>query len=188
MKHILVFLFLLIIVPSFAQYKKQSAGFIENKGQLLTKGKAKPVKFLLNSNGLNVQLRKNGFSYDIYEVKKTTALPLQTSKKQHIGFLKRKRTEYNFEYVFHRVDIDFVNSNSNVEFIKEQESKDFDNYYNIPNNPKGILEFIASTNHIQKYIYPNIDVVFTIPSDSLKLLNTILLCIQRKNIRYPTQI
>jgi hypothetical protein len=92
MKHILVFLFLLIVVPSFAQYKKNQLVLLKTKARLLTKGKAKPVKFLLNSNGLNVQLRKNGFSYDIYEVKKTTALPLQTSKKQHIGFLKRTRT------------------------------------------------------------------------------------------------
>jgi hypothetical protein len=46
-----------------------------------------------------------------------------------------------------------VNSNSNVEFIKEQESKDFDNYYNIPNNPKGILEFIASNkSHTKIFI------------------------------------
>jgi hypothetical protein len=39
--------------------------------------------------------------------------------------------------------------------------------------PKGILEFIASNKSHTKNIYPNIDVVFTIPSDSLKLLNTI---------------
>tara|TARA_R110002124_G_scaffold85606_5_gene222064 strand:+ start:828 stop:4883 length:4056 start_codon:yes stop_codon:yes gene_type:complete len=172
MKHILVFLFLLIIVPSSAQYKNKSAGFIENKGQIIDqKGKANPaVKFLLNSNGLNVQLRKNGFSYDIYEVKKTTALPLQTSKKTtyRIPEKEKKEPEYNFEYVFHRVDIDFVNSNSNVEFIKEQESKDFDNYYNIPNNPKGILGVHSFKQITYKNIYPNIDVVFTIPSDSLK--------------------
>jgi gliding motility-associated-like protein len=172
MKHILVFLFLLIVVPSFAQYKNKSAGFIENKGQIIDQ-KGKPnsaVKFLLNSNGLNVQLRKNGFSYDIYEVKKTTALLLQISKKTtyRIPEKEKKEPEYNFEYVFHRVDIDFVNSNSNVEFVKEQESKDFDNYYNIPNNPKGILGVHSFKQITYKNIYPNIDVVFTIPSDSLK--------------------
>jgi hypothetical protein len=41
----------------------------------------------------------------------------------------------------------------------KKESKDFDNYYNIPNNPKGILEFIASNKSHTKNIYPNIDVV-----------------------------
>jgi hypothetical protein len=68
MKHTLLFLFLLIIAPSFAQYKNKSVGFTENKGQIIDqKGKANPaVKFLLNSNGLNVQLIKNGFSYYIY--------------------------------------------------------------------------------------------------------------------------
>ncbi|NGY38145.1 T9SS type B sorting domain-containing protein [Flavobacterium sp. XN-5] len=172
MKYTLLFLFILIIVPSFAQYKNKSASFSENKGQIVDqKGKTNPdVKFLLNSNGLNVQLRKNGFSYDIYEVKKTTALPLQISKKiiYQGPDKEKKEPEYNFEYVFHRVDIDFVNSNSNVEFIKEQESKDFDNYYNIPNQPNGILGVHSFKQITYKNIYPNIDVVFTIPADTLK--------------------
>jgi hypothetical protein len=62
--------------------------------------------------------------YDIYEVKKTTATVTNIKKKTTYQFLKRKkRTEYNFEYVFHRVDIDFLNSNSNVEFIKNKNQK-----------------------------------------------------------------
>ena len=172
MKHTLLFLFLLIIAPSFAQYKNKSVGFTENKGQIIDqKEKANPaVKFLLNSNGLNVQLRKNGFSYDIYEIKKTTALPLQTSKKTTNQSPQKEiiEPEYNFEYVFHRVDIDFLNSNSNVEFIKEQESKDFDNYYNIPNKPEGVLGVHSFKQITYKNIYPNIDVVFTIPADAAK--------------------
>jgi hypothetical protein len=109
---------------------------LKTKARLLTKGKAKPaVKFLLNSNGLNVQLRKNGFSYDIYEVKRRLHY-LKIKKKQHIGFLKRKK-EPNIILSMYFIELtSIVNSNSNVEFIKEQESKDFDNYYNIPNNPK----------------------------------------------------
>jgi hypothetical protein len=66
--------------------------------------------------------------------KKTTALPYFKKTTYRIPE-KKKRTNIILVCIsssWHR----FLNSNSNVEFIKEQESKDFDNYYNIPNNPK----------------------------------------------------
>jgi hypothetical protein len=116
-------------------------------------------------------LRKNGFSYDIYEVKKTpiscskTAkpLPCQIPEKN-----KETKPEYRLEYIFHRIDIDFVNSNSRVELITEQESKDFDNYYNVPNKPEGIIGVHQYKQITYKNIYPNIDVVFTVPKDTFK--------------------
>ncbi|MDG2431738.1 T9SS type B sorting domain-containing protein, partial [Flavobacterium sp.] len=168
MKRLSLVLLLLTVIPSFAQSKNQSIGFMENRGQIIDqKGKTNlAVKFLLNSNGLNVQLRKNGFSYDIYEVKRTTSVPFEILNR--IPEKEKKETEDNFEYVFHRVDIDFVNSNSNVVFIKEQESNDFDNYYNIPNIPEGVLGVHSFKQITYKNIYPNIDVVFTIPADATK--------------------
>jgi hypothetical protein len=56
---------------------------------------------------------------------------------------------------------------------KEQESKDFDNYITFQTIPRNTR--VHSFKQITyKNIYPNIDVVFTIPSDSLKLLNFIV--------------
>ena len=50
--------------------KQQDAkpGFIENKGQIIDQNnKLNPaVLYLLNTPGMNVQLRKGGFSYDLY--------------------------------------------------------------------------------------------------------------------------
>ena len=65
--------FSLIVNLTFSQVKNNSIGFIENKGQIVDqKNKPNPsVKYLLNTNGLNVQLREKGFSYDVYEVEKT---------------------------------------------------------------------------------------------------------------------
>jgi len=173
MKHKLLLFFLIITFSIVAQNKNQSIGFKENKGQIIDqKGKSNTaVKYLLNSNGLNVQLKKNGFSYDIYEVKKTPIVRSETGKtlpylipeKDH-----ETKPEYNLEYLFHRIDIDFVNSNSKVELIKDQESKDFDNYYNIPNKPEGITGVRQYKQITYKNIYPNIDVVFTIPNDPKK--------------------
>ena len=55
---------------SYPDYKHRNH-FIENKGQIVDQN-GKPndnVLYLLNTSGLNVQLREDGFSYDIYEIK-----------------------------------------------------------------------------------------------------------------------
>ncbi|MDR7371203.1 T9SS type B sorting domain-containing protein [Flavobacterium aquidurense] len=175
MKQKLLLLLFLFTIQLFSQNKNQSIGFKENKGQIIDQ-KGKPntaVKYLLNSNGLNVQLKKNGFSYDVYEVTKTPivssttakTLPYPTSEKD-----KEIKVEYNLEYTFHRIDIDFVNSNPQVELITDQQSKDFDNYYNIPDKPDGITGVREYKQITYKNIYPNIDVVFTVPNDPQKVV------------------
>jgi hypothetical protein len=61
---------LLIALSSFAQNSKQTIGFKENKGQIIDQN-GKPndaVKYLLNSAGLNVQLKRMDF-HDVYETK-----------------------------------------------------------------------------------------------------------------------
>lgn len=145
MKHKLLLFFFIITIQLFSQTKNQSIGFKENKGQIIDqKGKSNSaVKYLLNSNGLNVQLRKNGFSYDVYEVKKTPIVRSETTKKIPYKIPEKEnetKPEFNLEYIFHRIDIDFVNSSSKVELIAQQKSKDFDNYYNVPNKPEGIID------------------------------------------------
>lgn len=162
-------------MPLFSQIKNQSIGFKENKGQITDQnGKLNTtVKYLLNSNGLNVQLKKNGFSYDIYEVKKTPIV--RPRNERNIPAVpernaKEELPDYNLEYTFHRVDIDFANSNSKVELIANQKSTDFDNYYNVPNKPEGITGVYQYKQITYKNIYPNIDVVFSIPNDPQKVV------------------
>ncbi|MCC9066615.1 T9SS type B sorting domain-containing protein [Flavobacterium piscisymbiosum] len=175
MKQTLLLFFLLFTSHLFSQSKTQSIGFKENKGQIIDqKGKSNTaVKYLLNSNGLNVQLKKNGFSYDVYEVNKIPVVHSQTAKTLPYQIPekdKEEKPEYNLEYNFHRIDIDFVNSNSKVELITEQKSADFDNYYNIPNKPEGITGVHQFKQITYKNIYLNIDVVFTIPNDPKKVV------------------
>jgi len=174
MKQTLLLVLLLISLHLFSQNKNQSVGFKENKGQIIDQ-KGKPnteVKYLLNSSGLNVQLKKNGFSYDVYEVKKTPIVRPRNDRNLPVPDQKAKeeQPDYNLEYIFHRIDIDFVNCNSKVELITEQKSKDFDNYYNIPNKPEGITGVYQYKQITYKNIYPNIDVVFTIPNDPQKVV------------------
>jgi gliding motility-associated-like protein len=173
MKHKLLLFFLLITLQLFSQSKNQTIGFKENKGQIINqKGKSNDaVKYLLDSNGLNVQLRRNGFSYDVYEVKKTPSKEPRNEREHSSHFQNNQKEEqptFNLKYTFHRIDIDFVNSNSKVELITDQKSKDFDNYYNIPNKPEGITGVYQYKQITYKNIYPNIDVVFSIPNDPQK--------------------
>jgi len=49
---------------------KSNSAFIENKGQIIDQNlNPNPgVLYLLNTPGFNVQLRKGGFSYDLYRI------------------------------------------------------------------------------------------------------------------------
>lgn len=173
MKIKLLFFIALITISSFAQNKNKTIGFKENKGQIIDQ-KGKPnntVKYLLNSGGLNVQLKKNGFSYDVYEAKKHPINHSHDEKKKPLPFPSKdndKLPDYTLEYQFHRIDIDFVNSNPKVELVTEEKSSDYDNYYNVPNKPEGVLMVHQYKQITYKNIYPNIDVVFSVPKDTLK--------------------
>ena len=75
MKNAVFFLFLSISTILYSQQKLSGQNnflFYENIGQIVDQqGKEnKNLKYLFHSPGLNVQLRTQGFSYDVYEIKK----------------------------------------------------------------------------------------------------------------------
>lgn len=145
--------------------------FYENKGQIVDQnGKANPdVKYLFHSAGLNVQLRTSGFSYDVYETKKTTNPNSSKFRKEKAIESKTiYEDEFLYENHYHRIDIELVNSNRNAILITEGKSKDYDNYYNIPYKPEGITSVHRFRKVTYKNIYPNIDLVFFKPKDTLK--------------------
>jgi gliding motility-associated-like protein len=174
MKALYLFLFSLITFSLFGQNQTKSIGFIENKGQIVDqKGKEnKNVQFLLNTNGLNVQLRNSGFSYDVYETEK---IPLTKKDKEFHSSNSNldnsiQTPDYSLKYNFHRIDIDFLNSNKNVNLIPEEKSSDYDNYYNVVHAPNGITNVHKFQKIKYQNIYNNIDVVFFIPKDSTKVV------------------
>ena len=76
MRKILLLPFFFLFCASLFSQKVQTrsdAFFYENKGQIINQdGKECPdIKYLFTSNGLNVQIKNAGFSYDVYEVQKT---------------------------------------------------------------------------------------------------------------------
>ncbi|MGK4569082.1 hypothetical protein [Flavobacterium sp. 3HN19-14] len=169
MKHFFACLLCIIIMPLMAQNNKAVIGFIENKGQIVDqKGRSNDaVKYLLNTEGLNVQLRTNGFSYDIYSSKKILT---KSKKNQNLHNQANPSFPNDIAHKFHRIDIDFLNSNPEAQFITEGKLEYFENYYNIPGKPEGITGVNSYQKITYKDIYPKIDVCFFIPNDPLKVV------------------
>ncbi len=142
---------------SFAQ-KKQSnfSSFIENKGQILDQNQQqnKDVLFLYSGKGIKIQLRKSGYSYELFSV---DGVPKSTNKKfqEPEDLLKTKMTT-------NRVDVDFVGINSNFEVVPEQKSVSSASYFISGNK----ITDVHSFNKISyKNIFPKIDIEFILNED-----------------------
>ena len=174
MRTLYLFILSIITFSLFGQNQTKSTGFIENKGQIIDqKGKEnKAVHFLLNTSGLNVQLRSTGFSYDVYETEKIPLTKKDKELRSSNSSLDNgtKIPDYSLKYNFHRIDIDFLNSNKNVKLIPEEKSTDYDNYYNVVHAPNGITNVHKFQKITYQNIYNNIDVVFFIPKDATKVV------------------
>lgn len=168
MKAFFLLLFYLFFTLTFSQIKNNSIGFIENKGQIVDQ-KNRPntaVKYLLNTNGLNVQLKEKGFSYDVYQTEKH----LKKKNKETNSLENKQEPEFETEYKFHRIDFTFLSANNNAKLIPEKKSIDYDNYYTIVHASNGITNVHKYQKVTYQNIYNQIDVVFFIPTDSTKVV------------------
>jgi len=130
-----------------------AAAFIENKGQIVNQsGEANSdVLFILNGKNYNIQLRKTGYSYEIFSAEN---LPKEiTASKQ----FQKPAELLNVKLKTSRVDFDFYGMNSNLQIIKEKPSADFFNYYL---NGKQITYVHSYEKITYKNVYKNIDVEF----------------------------
>lgn len=143
MKKVVKFLCLLcLLLPHSLKAQNNSSksyGFIQNKGQVIDqKGdKNSDVLYLLSEkNGINIQLKSNGFAYDSYQ---------QFSKEQ---------------LAFHRLDIELVNINPEVEIVEEKASQDYINYYTTGLSDNSAFNSKHFESILYKGVYPNIDLRF----------------------------
>jgi PKD repeat protein len=122
--------------------EEKPKGFVENKGQVLDQNFElnSDVAYLLLTEGINIQLRKNGFSYDTYS---DISSELSNSETQ-----------------FHRVDIEFLNANAYSEIETFEKSKDYSNYYNDIYSNNAITKVHHYKKIVFKNLYNNIDVEF----------------------------
>ena len=173
MKKVLLLLTIFCFLFVFGQttfQKNNEYHFYENKGQIVDQnGKENSdVKYLFHSAGLNVQLRSNGFSYDVYETEKTKNHNFKINENLIPARSGYNIDEFIYTNLFHRIDIELINSNKNSKITAEGKSTDYENYYNLLYQPKGITNVHRYEKVIYKNIYQNIDLVFFKPKDTLK--------------------
>lgn len=169
MKQIYSLVLFLVFTFFLAQKKDQSFSFYENKGQIVDQNGSSNtnVKYLLNSPGLNVQIKNNGFSYDVYEIE-TKRIKKKKSNEKIILDPRRDSPDKKITYKYHRIDIDFVDSKKNPEIVAEGKSEDYENYYNLPDKKEGVSFVHRYKKVTYKNLYNNIDLVFFKPEDSTK--------------------
>ncbi|MDP1727441.1 MAG: SBBP repeat-containing protein [Bacteroidota bacterium] len=150
--------------PKSAQY-----GFIENKGQIIDQNNQpnKEVLYLYSSNGLQVQLRKGGFSYEMIKAA-SGSWPLGSGITQQNPKDKFQEPKTDTIYT-HRIDISFLNANTNSNITAFDPAKDYLNYYTTGTHVSDVPVEQAGVTHVQHYkkvlyqnIYPNIDIEFVL--------------------------
>jgi uncharacterized protein (TIGR02145 family) len=143
------------------------SGFIENKGQVIDQNnKPNPsVLYLLNTPGMNVQLRRSGFSYDLFTV--TGSQGHKVTESQDSSFESRvtshesRVTSHESRVTsFHRIDFDLLNPYPACEIITSGRSDDYANYYTTGTPAEGVTNVRSYQTVTYKNIYPEIDLEF----------------------------
>jgi gliding motility-associated-like protein len=144
---------------------KGEVGFIENKGQVYDQNfNLNPsVKYILPlDKGMNVELKANAFSYDIYK-------NVYDSLKNISDPILKTFHGYKFEVFknnpinkinFNRIDVSLLGANPQPIVIAEDASPDYLNYYNGVSGANGVTKVRSFKKIIYKEIYPNIDIIF----------------------------
>lgn len=142
-------------------------GFTENKGQIYDQ------YFLPNTNvlfqytekGQKIQLRKNGYSYELLEADNLPAI--KPGKKTPDSPEEWHKAIWRA----HRVDVDFVNPNSDIKVISEDATPQIINYIW---NGKETYNIRAYKKVTYKNVYKNIDIEFLIQDQKPFKYNIIL--------------
>lgn len=152
-KYQLVLILICFFATLFAvEPVKRQSFFIENKGQILDQNfqPNNNVLFLFSGNGFKVQLRKTGYSYELFSVNDQPKTKPGQKFENTIDLLKTK-------IISSRVDIDFGGMNPQCEVVSEEAGNEILNYVINGDKIPGIKSFKKVT---YKNVYSNIDIEF----------------------------
>ena len=155
---------------------KSIQGFIENKGQIIDQNNNlnPAVLFLFNSNGLNVQLRKSGFSYDVWKLAKGASLASGKKLEQnnHPDIYREPKASSQEltadSLYFHRIDFVFVKANADIKIITENPSSDYTNFYTSGTSEAGINNVRNYQKVLYKNVWNGIDIEFLLSINNQK--------------------
>jgi len=152
-------------IPGINKPMQSQYGFIENKGQIIDQNNQlnPSVLYLYNGNGLHVQLKQSGFSY---EVIKPEAKPKTQNRTELSIPSKFKQDSLDYTFFSHRIDISFVNANQNAKIISSDVALDYINYYTTGTSEAGVTNVHHYKKVLYQNIYNNIDVEFLLTTNN----------------------
>ncbi len=143
----------------FSQNKTFSgSSFIENKGQIVDQNNHlnKDVLYMYVGKGIKIQLRKGGYSYELFA--HNNVPNLKSGKKKCSPITDLLKTTVNN----YRIDMDFYEMNSNTKIIASQKKSEYRNYF-IEGKE---ISNVASYNKITyKNVFPNTDIEFILSAN-----------------------
>lgn len=142
-----------LLLPAHARNTQPAllpTGFIPNRGQVVDQqGVPNPaVQFLFQGDGLNVQLRSGGFSYDTWH-------PIGPMSEDAGGLRGDAR-----DLRIHRIDIQLEGSDPAARWVAYAPSTDVLNYYTTATGENGVTGVHHYGRVVCRGIYPSIDLEF----------------------------
>lgn len=136
-------------------------GFIENKGQILNQYNQPntAVLYLYSGNGLQVQLRKNAFSYEVIKTERTPRRDSLLFPSDPFSKFNRKAAE-DITWYIHRVDVSFAGANPVSSIETFDQAPDYINYYTTGTPQEGGTFVHHYKKILYKNVYPRIDIEF----------------------------
>lgn len=157
---ILIALTVLFLRPVVARAANADRFFLENKGQIVDQSHTPNTRvlFLLNREGANVQLRNDGFAYDLHVTQASMNGP-------HVG--SKDGPDERMQHRFHRIDLQWRNG-APAQWTTHDRGVDHTNYYGVPGSPDGVLDVHHYRSVIAQEVWPFIDVEFLVDEDGFK--------------------
>ncbi len=162
-----LFLFLISFNAVASGFNTRPIAFIENKGQILNQNFElnNDVLFMYSGKGVKIQLRKSGYSYELFKINNLPELNPKTKLSDRPELLS------NTFINTHRVDINFMNANHSVQILKEEKQ---DLVLNYVVGGKEVYGINSYSKIIYKNIYKNIDIEFILAENESLKYNIIL--------------
>lgn len=151
----------LCTLHSSVQASDGGPAFIENRGQVVDQnGLPRPdVLFLAPCPGMNVQLRRTGFSYDVIDYDK----PIQAEAFADGPLVAAAPTAR-----VHRVDVDFVNASADFTVRRSEAEGTALNFFTTGTPESGVLGVHQYHRVLYADVWPHVDIEFVAQENGMK--------------------
>ncbi|MBP9883319.1 MAG: SBBP repeat-containing protein, partial [Chitinophagales bacterium] len=146
----------------------RNTAFVENKGQVMDQHNRenKEVRFMYVDGLFNLQLRKTGFSYELFTIDEKKASFPESGFADNEDKAFRNFVDDQSTMRCHRIDVTLVGANPAAEITGEEATGIIYNFYTDRTGTQGATGVASFEKVKYKNIYPGIDLVFFAPDQS----------------------